>query len=207
MSKVVKLKLVNRSNNPNRQSFVIFQKNLAADFTELSVAWKVIQFLGVGNYHPFEYTYDLYISGSDSYGNYTYPMDAQSGLMYKMMTDPSGDQLVQSGAASNNNEIEILNALPQGAINANCFRSGRLLATKTAIAPGEKAVFQFDPTLIIGAVTQIQEGQIMNSAIVSNINTEISLLGIASADIVVSGGGIGTSATELKFTVDNVQFA
>ena len=47
----------------------------------------------------------------------------------------------------------------------------------------------------------------MNSAIISNINTEISLLGIVSADIVMTGGGSGPNATAFVFTLENVVMA
>jgi hypothetical protein len=42
------------------------------------------------------------------------------------------------------------------------------------------------------------------SAVVSNINTELSLLGIKSADIVMTGGGPGASATPFAFSLENV---
>ena len=42
------------------------------------------------------------------------------------------------------------------------------------------------------------------SAVVSNINTEISLLGIASADIVMTGGGPGANSTPFAFSLQNV---
>ena len=45
----------------------------------------------------------------------------------------------------------------------------------------------------------------MNSAIISNINTELSLLGIASADIVMTGGGPGPNSTPFQFTLENVK--
>ena len=44
----------------------------------------------------------------------------------------------------------------------------------------------------------------MNSAILSDINTELSLLGIQSADIVMTGGGAGPQATPFEFTLENV---
>ena len=44
----------------------------------------------------------------------------------------------------------------------------------------------------------------MNSAIIGDINTEISLLGVASADIVMTGGGPGQNATAFQFTLENV---
>jgi hypothetical protein len=47
----------------------------------------------------------------------------------------------------------------------------------------------------------------MNSAIIANANTEISLIGIASADIVMTGGGPGPSSTPYQFNLENVVFA
>jgi hypothetical protein len=44
----------------------------------------------------------------------------------------------------------------------------------------------------------------MNSAVISDINTELSLLGVASADIVMTGGGAGTSAAPYQFRLANV---
>jgi hypothetical protein len=51
---------------------------------------------------------------------------------------------------------------------------------------------------------QIVQGQVMNSAVVSSINTELSLLGIASADILMTGGGPGASAAPFAFKLQNV---
>jgi hypothetical protein len=87
------------------------------------------------------------------------------------------------------------------------LRPGRLLATKAGIAPGQKALFQFNQTIWIGVVSQVVQGEIMNSAITSNINTEFSLLGIASADIVMTGGGSGANSTPFTFNLANIVMA
>jgi hypothetical protein len=113
----------------------------------------------------------------------------------------SGDTLRLAGLASSTNEVEVLNAREKGAINANVYKAGRLLATKTSVAPGQKAVFEFKPTIWIGVASQVEEGEMINSAILSNINTEISLFGIRSADIIMTGGGPGASSTPFKFTL------
>jgi hypothetical protein len=65
-------------------------------------------------------------------------------------------------------------------------------------------VFEFKPTIWIGVASQIVQGQVMDSAIISNINTEISLLGIASADIVMTGGGPGANSTPFAFNLENI---
>ena len=70
--------------------------------------------------------------------------------------------------------------------------------------PWQKAVFEFKPTIWIGVASQVVQGQVMNSAIISNINTELSLLGIASADIVMTGGGPGANSTPFAFNLENI---
>ena len=68
--KAIKLNFINRSNDVNNSSVVIFQKNVATSFEELAVAWKVVKNLGMGDYHPFEYTYGLQVSSKDSAGSF-----------------------------------------------------------------------------------------------------------------------------------------
>lgn len=203
----IQLNFINNSNDANNSQVVIFQKNVATDFDELAVAWQVIQYCGQGDNHPFVFPMAMSVGASDSYGNYTPQLPAQNGQLFSMQLTPSGDKLAQTGAATSMTEVQVLNALQKGAINASCYKAGRLLATKTSIAPQQKAVFQFKPTIWIGVASQVVQGQVMNSAIISSVNTELSLLGIASADIVMTGGGPGPNSTPFQFNLDNIVMA
>jgi hypothetical protein len=148
---------------------------------------------------------DFMVSASDSYGNYTPQLAASNGQAFDMTKDTSGDVLnLSSTPATSANEVEVNNNLETGAINANCYRDGKLLASKTGLAPGQKAVFEFQPTIYIGVVSQVVEGDVMDSAIISKINTQINLFGITSADIVMTGGGPGQSSTPFNFSLQNV---
>ena len=60
----------NCSNDANNSNIVIFQKNVATDFDELVIAWKVIRNCGQGDNHPFKFPMTISVSASDSYGNY-----------------------------------------------------------------------------------------------------------------------------------------
>jgi len=200
----IQLNFINQSNDTNNSEVVVFQKNVATDFDELAIAWQVIQNCGMGDNHPFAFPMTMEVGAADSWGNYTPRMTAQNGQLFAVQLTASGDQLVQSGTGTSPSEVQVLNGLPKGAINANIYKAGKLLAAKTSIAPQQKAVFQFKPTIWIGVASEIEEGQVMNSAIISNINTEISLLGIASADIVMTGGGPGSNSTPFQFTLSNV---
>lgn len=203
----IHLNFINDSNDMNNSEIVVFQKNAATDFDELAVAWLVIKYCGQGDNHPFVYPASMQVGASDSYGNYTPQIDAQYGQLFQMTLTPSGDRLELAGSGTSSREVQVLNSLPKGAINAGIYKAGKLLATKTSIAPQQKAVFEFKPTLWIGVVSQVEEGDVLNSAILSNIDTEISLLGIASADIVMTGGGPGSGATPFVFRLENVVMA
>lgn len=200
----INLNFINKSNDVNNPQVVIFQKNEASEFSETAVAWKVIQNCGMGDNHPFRFPMLTYISVSDSFGNFSPQMKANPGDAFQIVLNNAGDQLVSAGYSGFATEIEMRNSLPQGSVNANIFRDGKLLAIKKNLVPGQKAVFAFHPSLYIGIASQVEEGQILNSATVAEINTQISLLGIESADIVMTGGGAGPNAQPFQFSLQNV---
>ena len=201
----IKLNFINRSNDINNSEVVIFQKNVAETFDELAVAWRVIQNCGRNDNHPFNYPLQFQVCASDSYGNYSPELTAYEGQSFEMVKDTSGDVLqLSSTPAVSPQEVEIKNNLSTGAMNGNIYRDGKLLAAKTNIAPGQKGVFQFQPRIFIGTASQIVEGDVMNSAIIQQINTELNLFGIQSADIVMTGGGSGPSATAFSFHLENI---
>lgn len=201
----IKLNFINQSNDTNNSSIVIFQQNVAESFGEIAVAWRVIENCGRLDNHPFTYPMQFQVSAKDSYGNYTPQLTAVEGQAYELAKDTSGDVLsIASTPASSAFEVEVRNSLMQGAMDACIFRDGKLLAKKTNIAPGQKAVFQFQPRIYIGVVSQITESQIMNSAILKTINTELNLFGILSADIIMTGGGPGPGSSPFEFNLANI---
>ncbi|CAM1342089.1 hypothetical protein [Tenacibaculum amylolyticum] len=201
----IKLNFINRSNDTNNSQVVIFQKNVAQNFDEIPIAWTVIKNCGRLDNHPFNFPLSFHVSASDSYGNYTPQFQAFNGQAFEMIKDMSGDVLqLSSTPAVSANEVEVRNNLTNGAIDANCYKDGKLLAKKTGVAPGQKASFEFLSRIYIGVVSQIEEGEMMNSAIISQITTSINLSGITSADIVMTGGGPGKNATPFLFTLENI---
>lgn len=201
----IKLNFINKSADTNNSSIVIFQQNVAEDFGEIAIAWRVIENCGRLDNHPFTYPMNFMVSSSDSYGNYTPQLNASNGQAFDMIKDTSGDILqLSTTPATSANEVEIRNNLCAGAIDGNCYKDGKLLAAKTGLAPGQKAVFEFQPTIYIGVVSQVVEGDVMNSAIISQINTQINLFGITSADIVMTGGGPGSTSAPFNFSLENI---
>jgi hypothetical protein len=171
---------------------------------ELAIAWKVIRYCGRDCYHPLVYPVGFEVATSDDYGNHSPRVPATNGQTLSVTRTPSGRRLGPSAASPSPLEIQVVNEMPRGAVNVNLYKGGLLVARKPSVAPGMKAVFQFKPTLWIGVVSEVVEGQALSSAILSNVNTELSLLGIASADIVMTGGGSGADSTAYVFTLENV---
>jgi len=198
------LTFINRSDDRADSEVVLFQKNTVPTMDELVVAWKVIRYCGRDCYHPFVYTAAFQVSVSDGDGNYSPRVTARDGQLLAVTPTPSGRRLAIQGPAPSLLEVQVANELPIGAVNVNLFKNGKLLARKTSVVPQQKAVFQFKPTLWIGVVSEVVQGQAMSSAVISSVNTELSLLGIASADIVMVGGGPGADALPFTFTLENV---
>ena len=203
----IQLNFINESNDRSDSQIVIFQKNVAAAPEAETIAWLVIQHCGVGDNHPFTYPMTMQVAGGDSWGNFTPRLNALPGQMYAMSRTSSGDTLYFHGPATVAAEVQVLNALPQGAISANIYRADRLLACKTSIVPKQIAAFEFEPTLWIGVASEAVEGEVIDAAVLSEVNTEISLLGISSADIVMTGGGPGPQSPPFTFSLANVEMA
>jgi hypothetical protein len=200
----VQLKLVNSSDDCNKSQILIFQQSTIATLGEMAVAWRVIECLGRGWTHDFKYSYNLGVGVRDSYGNSSPELPASPGQLFHVYADCSGDQLaITQESASSNREIQVRNDLMQGAVNACIYRDGKLLARKTGVAPGQMAAFEFKPAIYIGVVSQwdVQEGSVLNSAILSTVNQQISLVGISRGTITMTGGGPGRTSSRFTFTL------
>ena len=192
----IKLNFVNRSNDANNSQVVISAKNAATDTGGLTMAWLVIDNCGPGDDHPFVFPMQITVDASDSDGNYTPQLPAESGQLFIMSRTSSGDQLSESGG-SGGPGVTVRNALDLEAIDACFYRAGKVFFRQT-IPSQQTSTFEFKPTIWIGVASKITEGQVLNA------NTELSLSGIASADIVMTGGGPGIDASRFEFTLDNV---
>ncbi|MDJ0835823.1 MAG: hypothetical protein QNK37_04855 [Acidobacteriota bacterium] len=201
----IKLNYIDRSDDASNSDIVIFQKDASPDFESLAVAWKVIRYCGRGNSHPFVYPQTSQVTARDSWGNFLPKISAEPGQLFHVRLNPSGNELIYKGPATSKDEIQIQNDLAQGVIAASIFKDDRLFALKTGITPSQKAVFRLKPVLYLAVASDIEEGQTLNSAVISATSTEISLEGLISADIVMTGGGQGTGAPTFSFTLQNVQ--
>lgn len=207
-AQAVKLRLINKSDDMNNSEVIFLARNSATTAGEVAIAWRVIQNLGKGDFHAFDYPFGFEVGATDSFGNHSPLLEAAFGMAYEMIRDSSGDVFRQAGTpAQSPTEVEIRNNLPEGSITGGVYKDNLLYLRKTDIVPGEKAVFEFKPVLYVGVAAQVVQGQTVDGAVLSEANTELNLLGIASADIVWSGGGAGPDALPFAFTMENVVYA
>lgn len=203
----IQIKFINSSNEQDNSRVIVFQKNVATSFDETAVAWQVIKNCGIGENHPFVVPAEMTVKAYDSDGNSSPAVAAEDGQLYDYSESTSGNCLSRAGAGTSTTEVQVRNSLMTAAMNVSIFKDGKLLAAKASIAPEQRAVFHFRPTIWIGAVSEVVQGAVMDSAILSDVNTELSLRGMASADLVMRGGGPGASSTPITFTLENIVMA
>lgn len=203
----IELNFVNNSNDANKSAVVLFQKNLASTPDDAPIAWKVIADCAPGRTHRFIFPTAIEVVATDEAGVPAGPVsgwDAQ----YFVVGHNSSDCAVALGAAeAAPGEVHVRNALPYARITANVLRDGRLLAIKAGVQPQQMAVFQLKPSLWVGTASAVSEGQAIDPQMLSTVKTELSLLGLASADIVMSGGGGDATSTPFRFSLQNVVMA
>jgi len=195
-----KITFINKSFDRNNSHVVIYQKNVATGYGETSVAWKVIENCGYEWSHTFNVPTAFEVLAEDSFGNVSNQKKAINGQKWEVVKSDSGDilQLVSANAASST-EVEVKNSLSLGSIDTMIYKEGRMVCSKTGVSPGEKSVFEFQPYIYVGVNSRVEQGDALNSAILSDFNTKFCLAGIEEANLIMTGGGVGKDATPFKF--------
>lgn len=187
----ISLRIINSSNTPNL-TIIIFQKDIAVN--NPSTAWRKLIFSSQVTSHTINYTYGLTITASDNNGNRTPPLNVAHGQKFRyvsLKTPP-----IYLGDSATGSHLEIENYTGKNNININYHKDNKILA-KRIINDANSLDVSFD-TLWIGSINNndVYEGQEILDVIESSINTEISLLGIISGDIIITNSG-----SDLQFTL------
>lgn len=202
--KKTKLNFINRSKDNNPQNIVIYQTNEASmSHDEAPIAWKVIEKCGLNQTHSFEFNMALQVAMGDSYGNYRQPIDVEVGRIIAAVSgDFVGNLELTDKITHNPNEFDVINKLKDGgSISANCFRNERLLATRDYIYPGDSVSFRFSEIIRVAVAPGVEQGDELDPFRLEGINVELDLAGIASADIIMTGGG----SDLFHFSMENVE--
>ena len=195
----IRLRVINNSSN-NDLNVIIFQKNEVADFETSAIAWTVLSNLDINKNKTV-------IFGSELRMGYK-----KIDTLSETIVCTPGQQIIANedftmgynGPSNNVNEIEIIsNVFTLAAITGRLYRSNRLLMQSNLLDNGSIGYFRTRPTLWIGVVAGINQGDIIGGEILSQVNTELGLLGIASADIVITGG---SGDNPYNFTLQNIVF-
>ncbi len=203
MKSAIRLKLINQSEDAANNKIVVFQKDIGDVRSPRPIAWKVINNLTKGNQCTFHYPAGFQISAKDGWGHpITKSMDASGGHRYAVCKDSFGGQIQRRGPSGNQKTIEIANNLNKENILAEIYKDGKLLAKKTHIPPHKAANFRFKPSIWLGVVQHVNEGEVIPVGVLDQIQNEIHLKGILSADIILTGNEI----RGYQFRLENILF-
>jgi hypothetical protein len=170
MSNDVHITYVNNSMNPDHPTIFVFAKNLAPTFDTLKdgVAWRVMPEIGKGSSSSFVFPVATTVQAAWGDGNKTAQLNAVIGKRYTVEEDNTGIVLIENGNASQSNAIEVSSLVQvEGGISAQICKDGKPLLTENIVAYDQKATFILHPKLYWGIASEIQEGQLISSAVLN----------------------------------------
>jgi len=192
MSNSVKITYVNDSANQDLPKVFLFLKNEIPTFDALreGVAWRVIEDVGRGSSCEFVYPIETSVSASWSDNTCrTALLESSIGKRYCVTEDDTGITILSSGDAGDTRSIDIVNDIHvSGGISADLYKDGKLMMRKNIVAYGQKATFVIHPKLYVGLASEIQEGELLNSAVLNSDRfQELDLEGLTELTFALTG--------------------
>lgn len=192
MSSNVEITYINKSMNKDLPTIFVFTKNETPTFDALKegVAWRVIPDIGRASSSQFNFPIETSVGATWQGGqNKTQVLDSTIGKRYTVSKDDTGVVLAANGNASDTKSIDVNNDVnvPNG-ISAELYKDGKLMMTKNIVGFGQKATFVLKPKLYWGVASEIQESQLLNSAVLDTDKFfEQDLEGVTKATVSLSG--------------------
>ena len=199
----IRLNFINRSGDANNSQILIFGKNPQASLDEIAQAWTAIPAFARDATYSVHYPIETAITAQDSFGNFTAMQPAAPGQHFSLVEGEDGN-ILEAPVAGQPDQITLSNELRQGAVNVCLYKGKRLYLSERNVLPEQTAAFRLRPTIWVGVASQSDPDSGDNSAILSSVATKFSLLGLVSADVVMTGGGIGANAEPLVFMLENI---
>ncbi len=200
----VKITYVNNSMNPDNPTIFVFTKNEIPTFDSLQngVAWYVMPDIGKGSSSCFIYPINTHVQAMWGDCNKTRMLPADIGKQYTVEEDCTGIVLNETGPASQPTAIEVDSLINvSGGVSAQLTKDGSVLMTKKIEAYGQKATFILHPKLYWGIASEIQEGQLLSSAVLNTDQFfEQDLEGVNSAVVTLHGN----PKDGYTFSVENI---
>ncbi|MFY0680301.1 MAG: hypothetical protein JXR13_06980 [Thalassovita sp.] len=197
----INLTFVNRSGDPNNSQVVIFQHNSAPGADSAATAWNVIDNCGPGGTHNFAFPLEFEVSARSSDIGDLPALPASPGRVIELSTNSAGSVLqVTDGKASDPDATDVRMSTDHGAADILALKDGKVLAISYYVPPQDRVSFEFGAELFIGAVGEINEGDLLEGDKLRKASTKLDLTGIKKADIVMSGSG-----PDFSFELQNVE--
>ncbi|MDF2700885.1 MAG: hypothetical protein K0Q49_2448 [Haloplasmataceae bacterium] len=204
MSSNVKITYVNRSMNKDLPKVFIFTKNEVPNFDSLKdgVAWKVIPNIGRESSCQFIFPIETEVCASWDNGTCTTKkLISEIGDKYTIEQDDTGIIIAKDGNASDIKSIDVVNNLHiDNGIAVQLYKDGRMMMTKNIVGYDQKATFVLHPKLYWGIASEIQEGDMISSAVLNSESFfEQDLEGVSN----VTMGLYGNAKDGYQFKVES----
>jgi len=157
----IQLNFINNSNDSDNSRVVIFQKNVATNFSETLIAWRIFNTGEHGTPHQVIYPEAaLTASAFTPFEDAPPTVPVNKGDALNLTGTIAAHKLTHTGQAKIADEIHISNGLGNGAVNAGIYRGNKLLALRAGLQPGQTAAFKFEPVLWLTFLNDIEEGEV-----------------------------------------------
>ncbi|KAF7765060.1 hypothetical protein PCIT_b1196 [Pseudoalteromonas citrea] len=192
MSSNIEITYINKSMNKDLPKIFVFTKNETPTFDALKegVAWRVIPDIDRASSSTFSFPIETSVGATWQGGqNQTKVLNSVIGKRYTVIKDDTGVVLAANGNASDTKAIDVNNdvQVPNG-ICAQLYKDGKLMMEKKIVGFGQKATFVLKPKLYWGVASEIEESQLLNSAVLNtNSFFEQDLEGVSKATISLNG--------------------
>jgi hypothetical protein len=159
------------------------------DALQEGVAWRVMPDIGKDSPGEFVYPINTMLQAIWGSGNKTENIEAEMGKQYTVLKDDTGIVLNLTGDSSQSNAIEVISLVQvDGGIEAQLVKDGKVIMTKKIVAYDQKATFILHPKLYWGVASEIQEGQLISSAVLHTEDFfEQDIEGVTHATVTLIG--------------------
>lgn len=192
MATDIKITYTNKSMNKDLPTVFVFTKNETPTFDVLKegVAWRTIPDIGRGSSSSFVFPIVTEVGATwNGDMNKTQILESNIGKRYTVSQNDTGIVLAENGNASDTKFIDVNNnASIQDGVSASLYKDNKLMLSKKNVGYGQKATFVLKPKLYWGIASEIQESQLINSAVLDTDSFfEHDLEGVTEVNISLNG--------------------
>lgn len=192
MATDIKITYTNKSMNKDLPTVFVFTKNETPTFDVLKegVAWSTFPNTGRGSSSSFVFPIITEVGATWQGGmNKTQILPSEIGKRYTVSQNDTGIVLAANGNASDTKSIDVnYDANIQDGVSASLYKDNKLMLTKNIVGYGQKATFVLKPKLYWGIASEIEEGGLINSAVLNTDSFfEQDLEGITEVNISLNG--------------------